>query len=159
MLGECPFYLLFNRDPYILGLQKIISYSLQYYGENTTMHLVEAMQIMYQDIREHIIKMHDRSPPDISKLTSNTYKVGDMVLHRIPPEAKAVLGSRYSPCYRIVKIINEKVADICDLHGHVRRATFEHLQPMNMSKYLLSVEPHTQSCVQSSVRNGYKMII
>ena len=145
LLGECPFYLFFNRDPYILGLQKIISYNLRYYGENTAMHLVEAMQIMYQDIRERIIKMRDRSPPDISKLTSNTYKVGDMVLHRNPPEAKAVLGSRYSPCYRIVKIINEKVADICDLHGHVQRATFEHLQPMNMSKYLLSAEPHTQS--------------
>ena len=145
LLGECPFYLFFNRDPYIPGLQKIISYNLHYYGENTTMHLVEAMQIMYQDIRERIIKMRDRSPPDISKLTCNTYKVGDMVLHRNPPEAEAVLGSRYSPCYRIVKIINEKVADIRDPHGHVRRATFEHLQPMNMSKYLLSAEPHTQS--------------
>ena len=109
------------------------------------MHLVEAMQVMYQDIREHIIKMRDRSPPEISKLTSNTYKVGDMVLHRNPPEAKAVLGSRYSPCYRIIKIINEKVADIRDPHGHVQRATFEHLQLMNMSEYLLSAKPHTQS--------------
>ena len=68
-----------------------------------------------------------------------------MVLHRNPPEAKAVLGSKYSPCYRIIKIINEKVVDIRDPHGHVRRATFEHLQPMNMSEYLLSAEPHTQS--------------
>ena len=68
-----------------------------------------------------------------------------MVLHRNPPEAKAVLGSRYSPYYRIIKIINEKVVDIRDPHGHVRRATFEHLQPMNMSEYLLSAEPHTQS--------------
>ena len=89
--------------------------------------------------------MRDRSPPEISKLTSNTYKVGDMVLHRNPPEAKAVLGSKYTPCYRIVKIINEKVVDIRDPHGHVRRATFKHLQPMNMSKYLLSAKPHTQS--------------
>ena len=109
------------------------------------MHLVEVIQVMYQDIRERIIKMRDRSPPEISKLTSNTYKVGDMVLHRNSPEVKAVLGSRYSPCYRIVKIINEKVADIRDLHGHVRRAAFEHLQPMNMSENLLSAEPHTQS--------------
>ena len=109
------------------------------------MHLVEAMQIMYQDIRERIIKMRDRSPPDISKLTNNTYKVGDMVLHRNPPEAKAILGSKYSPCYRIVKIINEKVADIHDPHGHVQRVTFDHLQPMNMSKYILSAEPHTKS--------------
>ena len=145
LLGECPFCLFFNRDPYIPGLQKIISYNLRYYGENTAMHLVEAMQVMYQDIRERIIKMHDRSSPEISKLTSNTYKVGDMVLHRNPPEAKAVLGSRYSPCYRSIKIINEKVAEICDPHGHVRRATFKHLQPMNMSEYLLSAEPHTQS--------------
>ena len=91
LLGECPFYCFFNRDSYILGLQKIISYNLRYYGENTVMHLVEAMQIMYQDIREHIIKMCDRSPPDISKLMCNTYKFGDMVLHRNPPEAKAVL--------------------------------------------------------------------
>ena len=68
-----------------------------------------------------------------------------MVLHRNPPEAKAVLGSKYSPCYRIIKIINEKVADICDPHGHVRRTTLEHLQPMNMGEYLLSAEPHTQS--------------
>ena len=109
------------------------------------MHLVEVMQIMYQDIRERIIKMRDRSPPEISKLTSNTYKVGDMVLHRNPPEAKAVLGSKYSQYYRIIKIINEKVVDIRDPHGHVRRATFEHLQQMTMSKYLLSAEPHTQS--------------
>ena len=109
------------------------------------MHLVEAMQVMYQDIRERIIKMRDRSPPEISKLTSNTYRVGDMVLHRNPPEAKAVLGSRYSPFYRIIKIINEKVADIRDPHGHVRRTTLEHLQLMNMSEYLLSAEPHTQS--------------
>ena len=109
------------------------------------MHLVEAMQIMYQDIREHIIKMHDRSPPEISKLTNNTYKVGDMVLHRNPPEAKAVLGSKYSPCYRIIKIINEKVVDIRDPQGHVRRVTFKHLQPINMSEYLLSAEHHTQS--------------
>ena len=35
--------------------------------------------------------------------------------------------------------------DIRDPHRHGRRATFEHLQPMNMSKYLLSDEPHTQS--------------
>ena len=89
--------------------------------------------------------MHDRSPPDIAKLTGNTYQVGDMVLHRNPPETKAMLGSKYSPCYRIVKIINEKVVDIRDPHGHIQRATFEHLQPMNMSKYLLSVEPHTRS--------------
>ena len=87
LLGECPFYLFFNRDPYIPGLQNIIAYNLRYYGENSTMHLVEAMQIMYQDIRERIIKMRDRSPPEISKLTNNTYKVGDMVLHRNPPEA------------------------------------------------------------------------
>ena len=119
LLGECPFYLFFNRDPYILGLQNIISYNLLYYSENTAMHLVEAMQIMYQDIRECKIKMRDRSPPEISKLTSNTYKVGDMVLHRNPPEARAVLGSKYSPYYRIVKIINEKVVDIHDPHGHV----------------------------------------
>ena len=145
LLGECPFYLFFNRDPYIPGLQNIIAYNLWYYGENSTMHLVEAMQIMYQDIRERIIKMLDRSPPEISKLTNNTYKVGDMVLHRNTPEAKAVLGSKYSPCYRIVKIINEKVVDIRDPHGHVRRANFEHLQPMNMSEYLLSAEPHAQS--------------
>ena len=145
LLGECPFYLFFNRDPYIPGLQNIISYNLRYYGENTVMHLVEAMQIMYQDIRECIIKMRDRSLPEISRLTSNTYKVGDMVLHRNPPEAKAILGSKYSPCYRIIKIINEKVVDIHDPHGHVRRATFEHLQPMTMSKYLLSAKPHTQS--------------
>ena len=145
MLGECPFYLFFNRDPYIPGLQKIISYNLRYYGENTAMHLVEAMQIMYQDIRERIIKMCDRNPPDITKLTGNAYQVRDMVLHRNPPETKAMLGSKYSPCYRIVKIINEKVVDIHDLHGHIQRTTFEHLQPMNMSKYLLSVEPHTQS--------------
>ena len=96
-----------------------ITYNLQYYGENSAMHLVEAMQIMYQDVRERIIKMHDRSPPDISKLTNNTYKVGDMVLHRNPPEAKTILGSKYSPCCRIVKIINEKVVDIHDPHGHV----------------------------------------
>ena len=83
------------------------------------MNLVEAMQIMYQDIRERIIKMRDRSPPDIAKLTCNTYQVGDMVLHRNPPETKAMLGSKYSPCYRIVKIINEKVADIRDPHGHI----------------------------------------
>ena len=83
------------------------------------MHLVEATPIMYQDIRECIIKMRDRSQPEISKLTSNTYEVGDIVLHRNPPEAKAVLGSKYSPCYRIVKIINEKVVDIRDPHGHV----------------------------------------
>ena len=145
LLGECPFYLLFNRDPYILGLQNIISYNLRYYGKNTAMHLVEAMQIMYQDIREHIIKMCDRNLPEISKLTSNTYKVGDMVLHSNPPEAKAVLGSKYSPCYRIIKIINEKVVDIHDPHGHVRRTTFEHLQPMTMSKYLISAEPHKHS--------------
>ena len=145
LLGECPFYLFFNRDPYVPGLQNIIAYNLWYYGENSAMHLVEAMQIMYRDIREHIIKMHDRSPPEISKLTNNTYKVGDMVLHRNPPEAKAVLGSKYSPCYRIIKIINEKVVDIHDPHGHVRRATFQHLQLMNMSEYLLSAKPHTQS--------------
>ena len=42
-----------------------------------------------------------------------------MVLHRNAPEARAVLGSKYSPCYRIIKIINEKVADIRDPHGHV----------------------------------------
>ena len=119
LLGECPFYLFFNRDPYILGLQKLISYNLRYYGENTVMHLVKAMQVMYQDIRDRIIKMRDWSPPDITKLTGNTYKVGDMVLHRNPPEAKAALGSRYSPCYRIIKIINEKIVDICDPHGHV----------------------------------------
>ena len=59
LLGECPFYLFFNRDPYIPGLQKIISYNLRYYGENTTMHLVEVMQVMYEDIRERIIKMRD----------------------------------------------------------------------------------------------------
>ena len=46
LLGECPFYLFFNRDPYIPGLQKIISYNLQYCGENTAMHLVEVMQII-----------------------------------------------------------------------------------------------------------------
>ena len=145
LLGECPFYLFFNRDPYIPGLQNIIAYNIRYYSENSAMHLVEAMQIMYQDIREHIIKMRDWSPPEISKLTNNTYKVGDMALHRNPPEAKAVLGSKYSPCYRIIKIINEKVVDIRDPHGHVQRATFEHLQLMNMSEYLLSAEPHTQS--------------
>ena len=66
------------------------------------------MQIMYQDIRYHIIKMRDRSPPDPSKITGNTYEIGDMVLHRNPPEAKALLGAKYSPCYRVVKIINEK---------------------------------------------------
>ena len=37
------------------------------------------------------------------------------------------------------------MVDIRDPHGHVRRVTFEHLQPMNMSEYLLSTEPHTQS--------------
>ena len=48
------------------------------------MHLIEVMQIMYQDIRDHIIKMRDRSPPDPSKLTGHVYKVGDMVLHKTP---------------------------------------------------------------------------
>ena len=120
LLGEFPFYLFFNiphtllgECPYLFfnipGLQKIISYNLRCYGENTAMHLVEVMQVMYQDIRERIIKMRDQSPPEISKLTNNTYT----------PEATAVLGSKYSPCYRIIKIINEKVADIRDPHGHV----------------------------------------
>ena len=134
-----------QQRPIHSGITKNISYNLRYYGENTAMHLVEVMQVMYQDIRERIIKMRDQSPPEISKLTNNTYRVGDMVLHRNPPEAKAVLGSKYSPCYRIIKIINEKVVDIRDLHGHVRRTTLEHLQPMNMSEYLLLAKPHTQS--------------
>ena len=68
-----------------------------------------------------------------------------MVLHKNPPEAKALLGSKYSLCYRIIKIINEKVANVQDQHGHVRRATFAQLQPMHMSEYLLSVEPHVSS--------------
>ena len=70
------------------------------------------MQIMYQDVRDYIIKMRDQNPPDPSKLTGHVYEVGDMVLRRNPPDAKASLGSKYSPCYRIIKIINEKVADI-----------------------------------------------
>ena len=32
------------------------------------MHLIEAMQIMYQDIRDRIIKMRDQNPPDPSKV-------------------------------------------------------------------------------------------
>ena len=43
------------------------------------------------------------------------------------------------------EIINEKVADIQDPHGHVRRVTFGQLQPMHMSEYLLSVELHISS--------------
>ena len=103
------------------------------------------MQIMYQDIRDHMIQMQVWNPLDPSKITGHVYEVGDMVLHKNPPEAKALLGSKYSLCYMIIKIINEKVADIRDPHGHVRRATFAQLQPMHISEYLLSVEPHVSS--------------
>ena len=120
LLGECPFYLFFHRDPYIPELHNIISYNIRYCGDNSAIHLTEAMQIMYQDIRDCIIKMTDWSPSDKSKITGHVYEVGDMVLHKNPPEAKALLGSKYSPCYTIIKIINEKVAGIQDPHGHVR---------------------------------------
>ena len=92
-----------------------------------------------------MMKMWDWSPLDPFKITGHVYEVGDMILHKNPPEAKALLGSKYSPCYRIIKIINEKVANIQDPHGHVRRVTFTQLQPMHMSEYLLSVEPHVSS--------------
>ena len=120
LLGDCPFYLFSHRDPYIPELHNIISYNIRCYGDNSAIHLIEAMQIMYQDIRDRTIKMRDQSPLDPSKLTGHVYEVGDMVLHKNPPEDKALLGSKYSPCYRIIKIINEKVADIRDPHGHVR---------------------------------------
>ena len=132
MLGECPFYLFFHRDPYIPGLH-IISYNIRYYGDNSALHLIEVMQIMYQDIGDRMIKMRDCSPLDPSKIIGHVDEVGDMVLHKNPPDAKALLGSKYSLCYRIIKIINERVADIQDPHGHVKRATFAQLQPMHQS--------------------------
>ena len=107
LLGECPFYLFFHRDPYIPGLHNIISYNIRYYGDNSAIHLIEAMQ-MFQDIRGRIVKMRDRSPPYPSKLTGHVYKVGDMVLHKNPPEAKTLLGSKYSSCYRIIKLSMKK---------------------------------------------------
>ena len=70
------------------------------------------MQIMYVDIKDHMIKMWDWNPLNPSKITGHMYEVGDMVLHQNPPEAKALLGFKYSPFCRIIKIINEKVADI-----------------------------------------------
>ena len=71
LLGKCLFYLFFHRDPYIPGLHNLILYNIRYYSDHTAMHLIEAMQIMYQDIRDRIIKMRDQSPPDPSKLTGH----------------------------------------------------------------------------------------
>ena len=46
---------------------------------------------MYQDIRDCMIKMWDWSPLDPSKITGHVCEVGDMVLHKNPPEAKAFI--------------------------------------------------------------------
>ena len=73
LLGECPFYFFFHRDPYIPGLHNIISYNIRYYGDNSALHLIEVMQIMYQDIRDCMIKMQDWNPLDPSKITGHVY--------------------------------------------------------------------------------------
>ena len=108
LLGECPFYLFSRRDPNIPGLHNIISHNIRYYGDNSALHLIDVMQIMYQDIRDFMIKMQVQSPLDPSKITGHVYEVGDMVLQRNTPEAKALLGSKYSPCYRIITLSMRK---------------------------------------------------
>ena len=136
---ESPFFLYYRRDPIIPRLSNLLQHKMRYMGNNSTGLLINAMYVIYQEMVANLIKSRQCEDPKINMVRGPMFSVNDMVLWKDPKRFK--LDPPYKRTYRVLKLVGDKMADIIDNKGMVRRATFKQLKRITPTEGLLTQVP------------------
>ena len=141
-MEEAPFYLFNGRDPYLPKLHNLLGYKMRYMGNEKQGLLIDVMYILYQEMMAQLIRARQNMDLDIPILRGDLFSVGDTVLFK--DHRKEKLSPQYNHTYRVLCKIGDKMVDIINNRGEVRRATFPQLKkvmPMEalITKILINV--------------------
>ena len=105
--------------------------------------LIDVMYVLYQETMAQLIRARQNMNLDIPILRGDLFSVGDTVLFK--NHGKEKLSSQYNDTYRVLRKIGDKMVDIINNRGEVRRALFPQLKrvtPMEalITKILINVQ-------------------
>ena len=134
--GEAPFYLFHGRDPYLPKLHNLLGYKIRYMGDEKQGLLIDAMYVLYQEMMAQLIRARQNMDLDIPVLRVDLFSVGDTVLFK--DHGKEKLSPQYNNTYRVLRKIGDKMVDIINNRGVVRRATFPQLKKVTPMEALIT---------------------
>ena len=136
---ESPFFLYYGRDPIIPCLSNLLHHKMRYMDNSSMGLLIDAMYVIYQETVANLIKDRQSESPRIDMIKGPMFSVNDMVLWKDLKRLK--LDPPYKRMYRVLKFVGEKMVDIIDNKGTVRRAAFKQLKRVTPVKGLLTQVP------------------
>ena len=133
---EAPFFLFYGRDPYLLTLHQLLKHKVRYYGSEKGGLMMDTMTLLYQETVTDLIKARQSKDPKISNLRGDMFNINDIVFLKDHNQMK--LAPRFNKTYQITKLVGDKMVDLVDPAGQVRRATFAQLKKTTPIDSLLS---------------------
>ena len=133
--GESPFYLFYDRGPYLSMLQDLLGYKIRYLENDKNGLMIDAMHVLYQETVAHLVRSRQNMNLDVPILRGDMFAVGDMVL--LKDHIKEKLSPQYNRTYRVIRKVGDKTVDIRDQKGKIRRATFPQLRKVTPTEALI----------------------
>ena len=101
--------------------------------------LIDTMNILYQETMAQLIRARQNMDLDIPILRGDLFSVGDTVLFK--DHGKEKLSPQDNHTYRVLCKIGDKMVDIINNRGEVRRATFPQLKKVTPMEALITKIP------------------
>ena len=117
--GEVPFYLIFECDPFMPTLFKLLLLKLRYMGDAKCRIHLDAMREICMMAVLNLKMARDKCPSQIRDPDKTDFKLRDMVLIK-NHTPKDTFDLKYKPSFRNCKKILDKAFDVYDSVGRVR---------------------------------------
>ena len=111
--GEAPFNLMFECDPFMPTLFKMLLPKLRYMGDKKYRIHLDAMQEIYTMSVLNLKMALDKCLPPVTDLNKTNFRIGGMALIK-NHTPKDTFDLKYKPSFRICRKISDKVFDVQD---------------------------------------------